>query len=67
MAGGRGPLGPLREHPQLLEGKLPIRLWLCSPDGKRMESTFNWPAFRTHSYPKLKAALSKKYPGVGWL
>ena len=57
----------LKEHPHLLEGKLPVRLWLCSPDGKRIESTFNWPAFKANSYPKIKAALSKKFPGVGWL
>lgn len=58
---------PLREHPHLCEGKIPVKLWLCGPDGKRIEATFNWPAFRTNSYPKLKAALQKKYPGVGWL
>jgi ATP-dependent helicase HrpB len=57
----------LKDHPQLCEGKLPVKLWLCGPDGKRLEPTFNWPAFRTNSYPKLKPALLKKYPGVGWL
>ena len=53
----------LKEHPRICEGKLPVKLWLCAPDGKRIESTLNWPAFRTNSYPKLKPALQKKYPG----
>ena len=54
----------LKEHPRVCEGKLPVRLWLCAPDGKRIESTVNWPAFRTNNYPKLKPALQKKYPGT---
>jgi len=57
----------LREHPHICEGKLPVKLWLCTPDGKRLEATFNWPAFRTNTYPKLKPALAKKYPGMTWL
>jgi len=57
----------LKEHPHICEGKLPVKLWLCAPDGKRLEATFNWPAFKASSYPKLKATLQKKYPGVGWL
>ena len=57
----------LKEHPTLCEGKIPVRLWLASPDGKRLESTDNWPAFRTTQYPKLKATLQKKFPGNTWL
>ncbi len=57
----------LKEHPMILEGKVPVKLWLCTPDGKRLESTFNWPAFKANTYPKLRAPLSKKFPGVGWL
>jgi ATP-dependent helicase HrpB len=57
----------LKEHPHICEGKLPVKLWLCAPDGKRLEATFNWPAFKTNSYPKLKPALQKKYPGMTWL
>jgi ATP-dependent helicase HrpB len=57
----------LREHPHICEGKLPVKLWLCSPDGKRLEATFNWPAFKANTYPKLKPALQKKYPGMTWL
>jgi ATP-dependent helicase HrpB len=57
----------LKEHPRICEGNLPIRLWLCAPDGKRIESTFNWPAFKANNYPKLKPALQKKYPGTVWL
>jgi len=57
----------LKTHPHICEGKLPVKLWLCAPDGKRLEATFNWPAFKANSYPKLKSTLQKKYPGVGWL
>ncbi|MBK7999823.1 MAG: ATP-dependent helicase HrpB [Verrucomicrobia bacterium] len=57
----------LKDHPHVCEGKLPVKVWLCSPDGKRIESTFNWPAFKTNTYPKLKPGLQKKYPGMTWL
>jgi ATP-dependent helicase HrpB len=56
----------LKAHPHICEGRVPIKIWLCAPEGKRLEATFNWPAFRTDSYPKLKPALLKKHPGVPW-
>jgi len=58
---------PAKEHPHICDGKLPVKIWLCTPDGKRLEATFNWPAFRTNSYPKIKSALQKKFPGVMWV
>jgi ATP-dependent helicase HrpB len=57
----------LREHPRVCEGKLAVKLWLTGPDGKRIESTVDWPAFKANQYPKLKPALARKYPGVNWL
>ena len=57
----------LKEHPHICEGKLPVKLWLCAPDGKRLEPTFNWPAFKSLSYPKLKPSLKTKYPTINWL
>jgi ATP-dependent helicase HrpB len=56
-----------RDHPHICEGKLPVKIWLCAPDGKRLESTTNWPAFKTNTYPKLKPTLGKKYPGFTWV
>ena len=56
-----------KDHPHILEGRLAVKLWLCTPDGKRLEPTFNWPAYKTNTYPKLRAPLSKKFPGIGWL
>jgi ATP-dependent helicase HrpB len=56
----------LKAHPHVCEGRLPVKLWLCAPEGKRLEATFNWTAFRANSYPKLKPALQKKHPGVPW-
>jgi ATP-dependent helicase HrpB len=55
-----------KDHPHICEGRLPIKLWLCNPDGKRLDSTFNWPAFRQNTYPKLKSALQQKFPGLLW-
>ena len=57
----------LTTHPRICEGKVPIKLWLCAPDGKRLEPTSDWPAFKANVYPKLKPALQKKYPGVPWV
>jgi ATP-dependent helicase HrpB len=57
----------LKEHPHVCEGRLPVKLWLCAPDGKRLDSTFNWTAFRANSYPKLRLSLLKKYPTVMWV
>ncbi len=57
----------LKEHPHICEGRLPVKLWLGAPDGKRIEATFNWPAFKAAGYPKIKAALQRKFPGTPWL
>jgi ATP-dependent helicase HrpB len=57
----------VKEHPHVCEGRLPVKLWLCAPDGKRLEATVSWPAFKANGYPKIKAALQKKYPGVAWV
>ena len=57
----------LKQHPHICEGRLPIKLWLCAPDGKRLEPTFNWLAFKANGYPKLRPTLLKKYPGVTWV
>ncbi|MEW6156274.1 MAG: ATP-dependent RNA helicase [Verrucomicrobiota bacterium] len=57
----------LREHPRICEGKVPVKLWLTGPDGKRIESTCDWLVFKTSQYPRLKSALQKKYPGVAWI
>src|ERR1035437_6486681 len=56
----------LKAHTHVCEGHVPVKVWLCAPDGKRLEATFNWTAFRANSYPKLKSALQKKHPGVPW-
>ncbi len=56
----------LKDHPHILDGKLPVKLWLTGPDGKRLEPTFNWQSFRNLTYPKLRLALQKKYPGPSW-
>jgi len=57
----------LKEHPRICEGRLAVRLWLCAPDGQRLESTLDWPAFKATVYPKLKPALQKKFPGNSWI
>jgi len=57
----------LAEHPRVCDGKVPIRLWLCTPDGKRLASTTDWPGFRSGTYPKLRASLQRSHPGTAWL
>ncbi len=57
----------LQEHPRVCEGRVPVKFWLAAPDGKRLDSTFNWPAFCANTYPKLRPALQKKFPGFLWL
>ena len=57
----------LKEHPRICENRLPVKLWLCAPDGKRLEPTLDWPNFRTTNYPKLRPALQKKYPSFTWV
>jgi ATP-dependent helicase HrpB len=56
----------LKEHPLVCEGAVPVKLWLCTPDGKRLESTCDWPDWRAKQYPKHKSALAKKFPGFTW-
>jgi ATP-dependent helicase HrpB len=56
----------LTDHPKLVEGAVPVRLSLTTPDGKRLETTTDWPSFRTLTYPKLRGGLAKKFPGFTW-
>lgn len=57
----------LKGHPHICEGRLPVKLWLCTPDGKRIESTLNWPAFKANTYPKLRNGLKQKFPTLTWV
>ena len=57
----------LTAHPKICESKVPVKLWLCTPDGKRLAFTVDWPAFKATEYPKVKSQLQKKYPGFTWL
>ena len=56
----------LQDHPTLCEGKVAVRLWVCAPNGKRLESTTDWAHFKTRVYPGLKANLQRKFPGTAW-
>ena len=56
----------LKEHPTLCEGRLPVQLALCTPDGKRLATTTDWPTFRTREWPKLKQSVAKKFPAILW-
>jgi ATP-dependent helicase HrpB len=57
----------LKDHPHICEGRVPVKLWLATPDGKRLDSTFNWPAWKANTYPKQKGALQRKFPGTMWI
>jgi ATP-dependent helicase HrpB len=56
----------LKEHPSLCEGRLAVLLTLCTPDGKRLASTTNVPAFLLREWPKHRQAVAKKFPSVLW-
>ena len=56
----------LKEHPSLCEGRLPVLLTLCTPDGKRLASTTNLPSFLLREWPKHRQAVAKKFPSVLW-
>jgi len=56
----------LKEHPSLCEGRIPVLLKLCAPDGKRLARTTDWPRFLTRDWPKHRPVVAKKYPGHVW-
>jgi ATP-dependent helicase HrpB len=56
----------LKDHPRICEKQVPVKLWLCTPDNKRLDSTTDWPAFKATAYPRLRPALQKKFPGTVW-
>ncbi len=55
-----------KNHPRVCEGRVPLRLVLASPDGKKIDVTEEWPVFRKTAYPKLKPGYVKKFPSVAW-
>ncbi len=56
----------LKEHPTLCEGRLPVHLTLCTPDGKRIDSTTDWPHFLAREWPKHRQTVARKFPGHVW-
>lgn len=56
----------LTEHPTLCEGHLPVLLKLCTPDGKRLATTTDWPHFLTREWRKHRPAVAKKFLGHIW-
>jgi ATP-dependent helicase HrpB len=56
----------LKTHPVLGEGKVPVRLCLQAPDGKRLDATTDFLAWKTAGYPKLRATIKAKYAGFAW-
>jgi ATP-dependent helicase HrpB len=56
----------LKAHPNLCEGRLPVLLCLCTPDGKRLATTTDWPTFLAREWPKHRQAVANKFPGHVW-
>lgn len=56
----------LKEQPLLGEGRVPVQLMLLLPDGKRLDTTTDFPKWKSVSYPKHRATLNSKYPGFAW-
>ena len=57
---------PHKTHPTVAEGRVPVRLWLQLPEGKRLDSTTDWPAWREKIYPKHRPTLRTKHAGFVW-
>lgn len=56
----------LEAHPCVAEGRVPVRLWLQAPDGKRLDSTLDWKAWKSSAYPRIRSTLKAKFPGFAW-
>ena len=56
----------LKAHPSLCEGRLPLLLSLATPDGKRLATTADWPAFLAREWPKHRQTIAKKFPSQLW-
>jgi ATP-dependent helicase HrpB len=56
----------LKEHPSLCENRLPVILNLCTPDGKKIATTTDWPHFLAREWPKHRPTVAKKFPGHVW-
>jgi ATP-dependent helicase HrpB len=56
----------LKVHPTLCDGRLPVLLSLCTPDGKRLATTTDWPAFLAREWPRHRQAVAKKFRGHAW-
>jgi ATP-dependent helicase HrpB len=56
----------LNSHPTICEGRLPVNLSVHTPDGKRLATTKDWPAFQAREWPKHRQAVAKKFPSVMW-
>ncbi|MDE0836189.1 MAG: ATP-dependent helicase HrpB [Akkermansiaceae bacterium] len=56
----------LKEHPSLCENRLPVILNLCTPDGKPIASTTDWPHFLAREWSKHRTTVAKKFPGHVW-
>ena len=56
----------LKEHPTVCEGRLAVILNLCTPDGKHLAATTDWPAFQVREWPKHRQAVAKKFAHLLW-
>lgn len=56
----------LKVHPKVAEGRVPVRIWVMDPGGKRLGSTSDWPSWRATEYVRMRHALRAKNPGFVW-
>jgi hypothetical protein len=56
------------KHPALCEDRLPVpvTLLLCTPDGRRLASTSDWPRFLAREWPKHRPVVARKFSGHVW-
>ena len=53
----------LKEHPHICEGRLPVKLWLCAPDGKRLEATLQLARLQGEQLPEAQAGAAEEVSG----
>jgi ATP-dependent helicase HrpB len=56
----------MSDPPMVGEGKVPVRLRLHLPDGKRLADTADWAGWKLKEYPGVRTMLKTKYPGFLW-
>jgi ATP-dependent helicase HrpB len=56
----------MREGPKILGGRVPLTIHLLAPNGRDVQVTADLASFWQNTYPKIRNALSRRYPRHKW-